>query len=79
LVVQRVGSTLLLHEEVTNLTPRERQILDLVAIGDSNREIAARLYISPGTVRIHLERVYKKLGVRSRTAALARVRRHVGE
>jgi DNA-binding CsgD family transcriptional regulator len=79
LVVQRVGDTLLVHEEVTSLTPRERQILDLVAEGDSNREIAERLYISPGTVRIHLERVYKKLGVRSRTAALARVRKHVDE
>ena len=79
LVVQRVGDTLLMHEEVTSLTPRERQILDLVAEGASNAEIATRLYISPGTVRIHLQRVYEKLGVRSRTAALARVRKHVAE
>jgi DNA-binding CsgD family transcriptional regulator len=79
LVVHRVDEALLLHEEVTNLTVREREILDLVAKGDSNLEIAAHLYISPGTVRIHLQRAYKKLGVRSRTAALARVRRHVDE
>lgn len=77
LVVHRVGEALLMHEEVTNLTPREREILDRVANGDSNGEIAARLYISPGTVRIHLQRAYRKLGVRSRTAAIARVRRHV--
>jgi DNA-binding CsgD family transcriptional regulator len=79
LVIERVGATLLMHEEVANLTPREREILDLVAAGGSNTEIAERLYISPGTVRIHLQRVYRKLGVRSRTAALARVRKHVGE
>jgi DNA-binding CsgD family transcriptional regulator len=77
LVIERVGATLLIHEEVTHLTPRERQILDLVAEGDSNTEIAQRLYISPGTVRIHLQSVYRKLGVRSRTAALARVRKHL--
>jgi DNA-binding CsgD family transcriptional regulator len=76
LVVQRVGRMLLMHEEIANLTPRELQILDLVAEGNSNTEIAERLYISPGTVRIHLQRVYKKLGVRSRTAALARVRKN---
>jgi two-component system NarL family response regulator len=68
-----------MHEEVTNLTRREREILDLVAKGDSNVEIAESLYISPGTVRIHLQRAYKKLGVRNRTAALARIRRHVDE
>jgi DNA-binding CsgD family transcriptional regulator len=79
LVVHRVDETLLLHEEVTNLTVREREILDLVAKGDSNVEIAAHLSISPGTVRIHLQRAYKKLGVRSRTAALARVRWPVDE
>jgi DNA-binding CsgD family transcriptional regulator len=77
LVVHRVDEALLVHEEVTNLTPREREILGLVAKGDSNVEIAARLDISPGTVRIHLQRAYKKLGVRSRTAALARVSRHL--
>lgn len=79
LVVQRVGSTLLMHEEVASLTSRERQIVGLVAEGRSNAEIAARLYISAGTVRIHLQSVYRKLGVRSRTAALARVRRHVDD
>jgi DNA-binding NarL/FixJ family response regulator len=41
-----------------------------VAQGFTNREIAARLYISPATVRTHMEHVFAKLGVRSRTAAV---------
>jgi len=73
LVVHRVDDLLSLHEDVVNLTPREREILDHVAKGCSNAEIAANLSISRGTVRNHLEHVYKKLGVRSRTSALARV------
>jgi DNA-binding CsgD family transcriptional regulator len=74
LVVHRVIDGFLMKEEVASLTRREREILDLVDEGHSNAEIAARLWISPGTVRRHLEHAYKKLGVRSRTAALARVR-----
>ena len=48
------------------LTPREREIADLVALGLTNREIAERLVISPGTVRIHVERILGKLGRTSR-------------
>ena len=48
------------------LTPREREIADLVALGMTNREIAERLVISPGTVRIHVERILGKLGRTSR-------------
>jgi DNA-binding CsgD family transcriptional regulator len=57
------------------LSPRERQVLDLVADGASNAEIAGRLAISPGTVKKHLENVYAKLDVGSRTGALARTGR----
>jgi non-specific serine/threonine protein kinase len=48
------------------LTAREREIADLVALGLTNREIAERLVISPGTVRIHVERILGKLGRTSR-------------
>lgn len=57
------------------LTPRENEVLDLVAAGATNAAIAERLWISPGTVRKHLEHTYLKLEVGSRTAALARTGR----
>jgi len=53
------------------LTPKEREILRLVREGNSNREIAAELHISPATVRTHLANVFTRLGVHSRTAAVA--------
>jgi len=52
------------------LTARELEVLQLVAQGFTNREIASRLFISPATVRTHMEHVFEKLGVRSRTAAV---------
>lgn len=51
------------------VTPRELEVLTLVAKGLTNREVAGRLDISPGTVRSHLEHSYSKLGVGTRTAA----------
>jgi DNA-binding CsgD family transcriptional regulator len=54
------------------LTDRELEILDWVARGKTNREIAALLVVSPHTVRKHLEHAYEKLGVHTRTAAVAR-------
>ena len=56
------------------LTPREREVVVLVAEGKTNAEIARQLWISPGTVRRHLENVFAKLDVHTRTAAVARVR-----
>jgi DNA-binding CsgD family transcriptional regulator len=51
------------------LTRREAELLDLVRGGLTNREIAARLVISPETVRVHLSNLFRKLGVHTRTAA----------
>jgi len=50
------------------LTTRQRQIFDLVVIGQSNKEIARTLGLSVGTVKIHLAKVFEKLGVRHRSA-----------
>ncbi|HEX7303469.1 response regulator transcription factor [Lentzea sp.] len=55
----------------TALTRRETEVLALVAAGLSNRAIAARLHLTEGTVKSHLARSYTKLGVDSRTAAVA--------
>ena len=57
-----------------NVTPRQREILALVADGLTNGEIAAALEISPETVRKHLENAYAQLGVHTRTAAVAALR-----
>jgi DNA-binding NarL/FixJ family response regulator len=61
--------------ESFGLTRREIEILHLVVRGKANKEIAADLYISPLTVRTHLEHIYQKLGVGSRTEAAAFVLR----
>lgn len=57
-----------------NLTPRQWEVLRQVATGASNTQIARTLGLSDATVRKHLENVYLRLGVQSRTEALARVR-----
>ncbi|TLH61056.1 LuxR family transcriptional regulator [Mycolicibacterium phocaicum] len=48
------------------LTASERRIAELVASGMSNREVAAKLFVSAKTVEVHLSRIYRKLGIRSR-------------
>ena len=53
------------------LTPRQREILQYVAAGLTNDQIARRLAVSPGTVRKHLEHIFARLDVTSRTAAIA--------
>lgn len=74
LAVERSRGTLLLEESQGQipLTAREREVLQWVARGKTNADIAALLWLSPATVRKHLENVYAKLGVRTRTAAVAR-------
>jgi DNA-binding NarL/FixJ family response regulator len=51
------------------LTPRQREILALVASGLSTPDVAAQLGISPGTVKTHLTSIYKAIGVRNRVQA----------
>jgi len=53
------------------LTPRERSVLEQVALGGTNRRIGAALFISEKTVSVHLSRVMAKLGVTSRTEAVS--------
>ena len=55
--------------ENNSLTKREREILTLVAAGKSNQQIAETLFITPGTVRVHIHAILQKLEVRDRTQA----------
>ena len=71
-----VGRALSGQAETERLSPRELEILAFIRGGRSTREIAVALWVSPSTVRKHLENVYSKLGVHSRTEAVAHVYGH---
>ncbi|MFD4369576.1 response regulator [Rhodococcus sp. NPDC058521] len=58
----------------TSLSPREIEVLRLVASGSSNRDIGKALFLSETTIKSHLVHIFGKLGVRSRTSAVARAR-----
>ena len=64
-VAMRIGERLL-----AQLSPREMEVLKLVAKGSSNKEIATQLGLVVGTVKIHVANIYAKLGVSDRTQAL---------
>jgi two-component system response regulator DesR len=57
------------------LSEREREVLDLVAAGSTNREIAQALFLSPHTVKEHTSALYRKLGARNRAEAVQRAQR----
>jgi DNA-binding CsgD family transcriptional regulator len=56
------------------LTPREHEILERLASGQSNKELARALAISPNTIKTHLARLYEKLEVRNRVEAIQKAR-----
>jgi two-component system, NarL family, response regulator LiaR len=56
--------------EALGITPRELEILELIAHGLSNREIAEKLFVSENTVKTHSSRVFDKLGAKRRTQAV---------
>jgi DNA-binding CsgD family transcriptional regulator len=72
--VERTGDALVLEEShvPVELTAREQEVLAWVARGKTNAQVAALLWLAPSTVRKHLENIYAKLGVNTRTAAVAR-------
>ena len=78
--VRMVGRGMSVFREVeeppaNRLSDREREVLDLIASGATNREIAERLHLSPWTVKEYTGGVYRKLGVRNRTEAVQRAQR----
>ena len=66
----------LLDEDPFGLTPREREVLAMVAEGATNREIGERLFMAEKTASVHVSRILAKLDVRSRTEAAAVAHRH---
>jgi DNA-binding NarL/FixJ family response regulator len=63
------------QQDAVALSEREREVMSLMATGATNREIAARLHLSPHTVKEHTSALYRKLGVRNRTEAVQRAER----
>ena len=61
-------------QETLGISAREKEVLDLLADGLSNKEIANRLCVSPNTVKTHVARLLAKLGARRRTEAISKAR-----
>jgi DNA-binding NarL/FixJ family response regulator len=71
--LQKAGEHSRFAAKIDALTPREKQVLALIAEGLSTKEVAARLWVTPKTVANHLSHAYQKLGVRNRAQAVAAV------
>ena len=72
-VVEETKLTYQSQSELSALTEREREVLDLLAQGLTNKEMAEKLYITTNTVKRHLKAIFEKLDVHTRTAATAKV------
>lgn len=72
-VVEETKQTHQSRSELNTLTEREREVLDLLAQGLTNKEIAERLVITTNTVKRHLKSIFEKLNVHTRSAATAKV------
>lgn len=62
---------MLIQRRRQGLSPRQQQIITLVALGLSDKEISSRLAISPHTVRTYMDRLFQNLGCRTRARAVA--------
>jgi two-component system nitrate/nitrite response regulator NarL len=65
-------------ERLSLLTGRERQIMNLVSEGLSNKEIARKVKLADGTIKVHLHHVFEKLGISNRTSLAALAIRQEG-
>jgi DNA-binding NarL/FixJ family response regulator len=67
--LSRARRTSVASDPVAGLSPRQREVLELLALGMDNDEIASRLFISRNTVKFHVRTIYERLGVHNRVAA----------
>ncbi|MBN1303402.1 MAG: response regulator [Anaerolineales bacterium] len=77
-LVEEASAARLVGGELSNLTDREREVLELLAYGMTNKEIAEKLVITTNTVKRHLKAIFEKLNVHTRSAAAAIFTSHVG-
>ena len=73
-MTERLGPKAAAHADGPGLTRRELEVVRLVAVGRTNREIATELFLSPRTVDMHVRNLLRKLDCRSRVEAAQRAR-----
>jgi len=71
-------NTFFQRKEASRLTPREKQVVNLICRGMKNKQIAENLHITPGTVKVHLMHIFEKTGLKDRLALAVHGRELVG-